>query len=269
MDRELLRRIDAYLDAVPRPSSRVETIGPFTLFVQRLEGWPYYARPTPGTRAITAADVAAVRDRQRHLGVPEELEWVVELAPDLEEAARRTGLEVLHHPLMHLDRDAVRSVPPPPGVEVRLAVPEDDLAALHGVVALAFSVPGTRAGAQGHAEAAELSAQAGDDLLALVADRMRRALTVTAVALVDGRPVAAGSHNPIDDATEIVGVGTLPAFRRRGIGAAVTSALVRDALQRDVTTVLLSAGDDDVARVYGRVGFLTVGTAGAAQPPPP
>lgn len=33
MDPELLGRIDAYLDAVPRASARAEIIGPFTLFV--------------------------------------------------------------------------------------------------------------------------------------------------------------------------------------------------------------------------------------------
>jgi GNAT superfamily N-acetyltransferase len=267
MDLELLRRIDAYLDAVPRPTSRVETIGPFAVFVQRLAGWPYYARPTPGATSVSATDVAAVRDRQRELGVPEEFEWVHELVPALEAAAREAGLEVVRHPLMLLDRNDVRRVPPPPGAEIRLATPQDDLATLHGVVALAFSVPGTEVGSQDHAEAARIAAEAGPDLLVLVEDRMRRELTVTAVALVEGRPVAAGSHNPIGDATEIVGVGTLPAFRRRGLGAAVTSALVEDALGRGATTILLSAGDEEIARVYERVGFRVVGTAAAAQPP--
>jgi ribosomal protein S18 acetylase RimI-like enzyme len=161
---------------------------------------------------------------------------------------------------MHLDRREVRALRLPPGVEVRLASPEDDLAELHGVAALAFSVPGTAVGTEGHDEA-------GPDLLALVEDRMRRELTITAIALVDGRVVAVGSHNPIGDATEIVGVGVLPTHRRRGLGAAVTAALVRDALARGTTTVVLSAGDEEVSRVYARVGFRVVGTAGAASPP--
>jgi predicted GNAT family acetyltransferase len=61
-------------------------------------------------------------------------------------------------------------------------------------------------------------------------------------------------------------VACLPAFRRRGLGAAVTSLLVRDALGRGVTTVCMSADDADVERLYSRLGFVTVGAVGAAEP---
>jgi hypothetical protein len=42
--------------------------------------------------------------------------------------------------------------------------------------------------------------------------------------------------------------------------------LVADATQRGVSTVFLSAGSDDVARMYSRVGFERVGTACIAAP---
>jgi predicted GNAT family acetyltransferase len=103
--------------------------------------------------------------------------------------------------------------------------------------------------------------------LAFIRERILRGHTVMAVAELDGHPASVGSHNPVGDATEIVGVGTLPAFRRRGIGAAVTSILVEDAFGRGISVVLLSAGDDAVARVYARLGFRVVGTAGAAAAP--
>ena len=54
--------------------------------------------------------------------------------------------------------------------------------------------------------------------------------------------------------------------RRRGLGAAVTAALVDDARRGGADIVFLSAGSDDIARVYGRLGFERVGTAGLAQP---
>ncbi|MGZ5345586.1 MAG: GNAT family N-acetyltransferase, partial [Actinomycetota bacterium] len=76
-DLTLLRRIDAYLDAVPRSAVRTEAVGPFTLFVQEGNGWRYYARPTPGAEAFTPSDVESVRARQRELGQPEAIEWVV------------------------------------------------------------------------------------------------------------------------------------------------------------------------------------------------
>jgi predicted GNAT family acetyltransferase len=78
--------------------------------------------------------------------------------------------------------------------------------------------------------------------------------------------LSSGQHNPLGDTTEIVGVGTLPAARRQGLAAAVTAGLLADAREHGATTVFLSAGDDDVARIYGRLGFTTVGTALIAEP---
>jgi predicted GNAT family acetyltransferase len=60
---------------------------------------------------------------------------------------------------------------------------------------------------------------------------------------------------------EIVGVATLPAVRRQGLGGAVTALLVEHALSIGVETVFLSAASDDVARVYERLGFRRTGTA--------
>ncbi|MEV7064572.1 GNAT family N-acetyltransferase [Streptomyces collinus] len=78
--------------------------------------------------------------------------------------------------------------------------------------------------------------------------------------------LSAGQHQPLAGVSEIVGVGTLPAARRRGLACAVTAALGADARSRGAATVFLSAGDDDVARVYARLGFRRVGTALIAEP---
>jgi len=61
-------------------------------------------------------------------------------------------------------------------------------------------------------------------------------------------------------------VGTLPAARRQGLGAAVATALARDALEHGAEIVFVSAGSATIARVYGHVGFHRVGTAGIAEP---
>jgi predicted GNAT family acetyltransferase len=90
-----------------------------------------------------------------------------------------------------------------------------------------------------------------------------------AAAVVEGVPVGVGSHQPVGTVSEVVGVATLPAFRRRGIAAALTSLLVEDALGRGVRTLFLSAGDAAVARIYERVGFRQLGTACIAVPPRP
>ncbi len=60
----------------------------------------------------------------------------------------------------------------------------------------------------------------------------------------------------------------LPQARRRGVGAALTAALVDDARALGVGTVFLSAGSQRVADVYARVGFEWVATACTAEPVP-
>src|SRR5204862_7882163 len=91
---ELLRRIDAYLDAVPRAACRTEAIGPFTLFVNESSGWRYYARPTPGAGPVTAEDVLRVRERERQVGMPEAIEWVRDLVPSVGPASGDAGPQV-------------------------------------------------------------------------------------------------------------------------------------------------------------------------------
>jgi predicted GNAT family acetyltransferase len=134
--------------------------------------------------------------------------------------------------------------------------------AANAVAAVGFGNPGTAAGTAG---VAERDAAAAPDEADHVRNRIRRGLTFVAVAEDGTGPIAVGSSQPVDGVTEIVGVATLPAARRRGIGAAVTSALVTDARSRGVDLVFLSAGSADVARVYARVGFRRVGTACVAE----
>src|SRR2546428_63043 len=63
-------------------------------------------------------------------------------------------------------------------------------------------------------------------VLAAQQERLQAGQTIMAAAWVAGQPVGIGSHQPVESVTEIVGVGVLPAFRRRGIAAALTSRLV-------------------------------------------
>ena len=56
----------------------------------------------------------------------------------------------------------------------------------------------------------------------------------------DYGPVAVGTRQPVGAVAEIVGVATLPAVRRQGLGGAVTGALVEHALAHGVETVFLS-----------------------------
>ena len=266
-DIEVIERIDAFCDAVPRGRARAEEHGPLVLFVPTGPGWPYYARPLRGTRApITAAAVRRVRARQRELIIPESFEWIEQAAPDMALAAAEGGLEVQPHPLLVLG-EPVPLPPLPAGISARIIAPDDpELHHVWAVPSVAFGNPGTGTGEAGAAERDKIAADHDAGTMEMLRERLRSSQSVLAAAFGPDGPVAAGSCQTVGDVAEITGVGVLPAYRRLGLGAAVTAALAADALDRGITTVFLSATDSAVARVYQRIGFRLVGTAMIAEP---
>jgi len=270
---EVIERIDAFCDVVPRRRARADAFGPLVLFVPTGPGWPYYARPRRGPRTpVTAADVRAVRARQRELIIPESFEWIEQVAPEMAAAASEAGLDVHRHPLMVLsaappDRPPAGRPALPPGVTVRVVPPEDaELDRVWAVPAVAFGHPGTAAGEAGVQERDKIAADYDGGTIEMLRERLRSGHSVVAAAFGPDGPLAAGSYQAVDGVAEITGVGVLPSSRRQGLGAAVTALLARDALDRGVATVFLSASDDAVARVYARIGFREVGVAMIAEP---
>ena len=100
-----------------------------------------------------------------------------------------------------------------------------------------------------------------------LSDHIRREMTLMAVLESGDGVIAVASCKPVGKLAEIMGVATLPSERRRGLGAAVTALLTSHLFAQGVETVLLSAEDEKVARIYEKIGFHRVGTAGAAQKP--
>jgi ribosomal protein S18 acetylase RimI-like enzyme len=270
-DVTVLERLERCYDAIPRVGGAVvEAVGPFELFLRQGPGWQYYARPRLGSGSVTAADVEAVRSRQRALGAPEAIEWVVDVTPSLQAAAEEAGLPVLLAPLMVLDPTALSHG----SDNAFLLDPDDpsfaDLYAVSTAVAqLGFGSPGVLPGAVGPAErdAAASARPVEPDLLEFVAAGLRSGTKAEAVVRVPGDGIVArGAFQSAVGAAEIVGVATLPSARRQGHGAAVSALLARVALERGNDLVFLSAMDEDVARMYASVGFRRVGTAGIAEP---
>lgn len=282
-DAALLTRLESFYDAVPRTGARVENLGPLRLFVREGAGWPFYARPasTRGkvTHDVTVQDVVRVRERQRELGVPEAFEWVHDLAPSLSVAAEGSGLPVHLCPLLVFEGASAAQPEHSAtldGLRVEVATPDDgDLAAVEAVAHVGFGASiGTRTGPQGTAERDVRARDTRPEPIERLRGGLRDGSAVRVVARGPEGPVAVGGYQRADVAepggvvgvAEIVGVATLPAFRRRGLGAAVTSVLTSEAMRRGHSTVFMSAQDDDVARVYERVGFRRIGTAGLAEP---
>jgi predicted GNAT family acetyltransferase len=146
---------------------------------------------------------------------------------------------------------------------------DPELAHYQRVAAIAFAHPGGRAEA-GEAPPDPFPGAAART--AVLRERIAAGRTVMMVAVEDGEPVAVGSHQPVavegTEISEVVGVATLPRLRGRGLGAGVASALVAHA-RETADMVFLAAGDDDVARVYERIGFARIATTGVADRRPP
>jgi GNAT superfamily N-acetyltransferase len=74
---------------------------------------------------------------------------------------------------------------------------------------------------------------------------------------IDGEIAGIGTMSAGTD--ELVGIGTLPEFRRRGIAAAISAALVAEHFARGAKLAWLSAGDEIALKTYEKIGFEVVG----------
>lgn len=269
---EVLERIDAFCDALPRQRATAEAIGPLVLFVPNGPGWPYYARPlrprSPAdTAPVTVADVRRVRARQRELLIPESFEWIRQAAPGMAAAASGAGLDVHEHPLMLLS-SLVPPRPLPPRITVRIVSPDDpELVLAWATPGVAFGHPGMEVGRAGVTERDKVAANHDASIIGLLRERLESGESVLAAAIGPNGPLAAGSYQLAGGVAEITGVGVLPASRRRGLGTAVTATLAAHAAASGAEIVFLSATDESVARVYCRLGFRRIGTAMIADPP--
>jgi GNAT superfamily N-acetyltransferase len=262
----LLDLIERYHAAAPLPDGRIETVGALDVPVVA-PAWPYPARPRPGGGRVSADDVRAAVALQQEHDLPVALEWIWERSAGTAASARQAGLTVEDMPLLVQD-DPVELLLPY-GVRLYLVGAEDpQLPRYQRLVEVAFASPGTEA--RGGATAVEERVEAGPRTEVL-RERIATGRTVMMVAMDDGEPVAVGAHHPLDvdgtEVTEVTGVATLPRLRGRGLGAGLTSALAEHA-RETADLVFLTAGDDDVARVYERVGFAWIGTTGVADRQP-
>ncbi len=255
-----LEQVDRYCDAVPRPLAVVEEHGPLRLFVPS-GGHAWYARPS-GAGQVGPAHLRVVLERQRALGLPLAVEWVGGRPDGLDVLCEAAGLRVHRYPLLVGRPDELRSAGPVMA-DVRMLGPDDDVGAAAAVADLGFANPGTAVGGAG-LEAVD-AARPEPEQVRLQRQRLTAGRPAVAAAFVDGRLVSRGGHTREGVLSEVTGVATLPAFRRRGLGAAVTAVLAGDAVRRGARLVWLSADSADVARVYERLGFRHLGWSGVAE----
>lgn len=81
------------------------------------------------------------------------------------------------------------------------------------------------------------------------------------LAKLNGEPVGAGSLQlPYNGIAEVAGIATLTDHRRRGIASAMTSTIAQQAFDTGLDTLFIMAADQNVRRIYARLGFEDCGT---------
>jgi ribosomal protein S18 acetylase RimI-like enzyme len=232
-----------------RPAAR--EVGGFVVGFDPSTTSPYvnYATPFPGAEP-TDRDVADLIAAFRERGLRPRLEFAPDAAPVVEPALRRAGFgtEAVHAYLVCTP--ATLAVPGPgPGsadpVEVEAPATRADYTAIDLALSEAFG--GEWAPSPEGAARLRRTEEGGG------AVRFVRA---------PGGGCAGGAicSAPAEGTAELAGVGTLPAYRGRGIAGAVTAALAGTMFARGARSVWLEYSGEGSRRVYERVGFRPGGT---------
>ena len=184
------------------------------------------------------------------------VEFVEEYAPELGAALRAAGfVEVARKDLLACTPEGFRPVTPVPDLTVDTVDATSPAAAWrenYETNAAAFDGPGVP--------------PAGEDAI----ERFRQELVEGRgfTARLGGRAAGAGMLTPpLDGLAELVGVGTLEPFRRRGVASTLTAAAIRTAFERGLGVVFLTTDDPVARRVYERIGFRPAATVRAYAAP--
>lgn len=171
---------------------------------------------------------------------------------DLNDAAEAGGwLMAIQVPAM-VCRSAVPDRPLPAGASIRRADPLADIDAFRAVVREGFASDDDEIAAADTVFSSPAALDMPD--------------TVAIIASIDGRDAAAAMVNVIDRMGYVGWVGTLPAFRRRGLGELVSRAATNAAFERGADIVALEASPMAVP-LYSRLGYETVGIDRIWLPP--
>ena len=240
-----LGRIQSYL-RVAAPRGRDHSrVGPFLATFNRETDNPYLNYAIPDDDAVpTPEDVAGLIAAYRDAERKPRLEYIPAVAPGVEEALLRAGFEVeARTPLMVYEP----SGPPPAvpdGIELIAPATEDEL----------------RAAAAVQWEAYEESGPVAEHAVT----GLRRTLEAGGIVVLardaeTGEPAGAGlCTGPHAGSTELAAVGVRPAFRRRGIAAAMVGWLAARAAEQGAENVFLMAESEAEARIYARAGFRAI-----------
>ncbi len=245
-----ITRLQAYLRHSAHRQYDAVSVPPFTLFFHPTDDLVYFNyaipdQPTPGDPVQDLREpLAALRAAFAAHGRQPRFEFIAEFAPDLAPALHAAGfVEGARQQLMICTPDTYRDAPTVAGLTITTLSANSPLAG-----ALDFLTT-QRQGFDPADQTTATQQQAQQCLQELQNN-------AAFLARLDGQPVGVGMYTaPFDAITEVVGIATREAFRRRGIGAAITGRAVQAAFTQGATIACLTAADERAGRLYERVGF--------------
>ncbi len=229
-----------------RSSPVVEQAGPFTCFFNLSDAAHYanYAVPTRLPLENLESGLDALLEMFAEYERRPRLEYIEAIAPTLEAALTRRGFMVESRTiLMVCTPHTLIPAPAVAGLSLEILDAESSLAQFCDYIFVQECAFGEKNHAEIHPSQAEVF-------------RERYGGMVKALARLESLPVGVGLlTHPLDGITEAAGIGTLPAYRGRGIAAAVTAAIARRGFENGLAQVFLTAANERAGRVYQRVGF--------------
>ncbi|MEU4802654.1 GNAT family N-acetyltransferase [Actinosynnema sp. NPDC023587] len=225
-----------------------ERIGPFLVRFDEHGDSVFlnYAVPDEGA-APTAADVADLVAAFRARDRTPRLEYLRPF-PAVDAALEAAGFTVDQLlPMMGVERADLVVPDVPEGVELVDATTDDQLAALTVAQHRAFGVDPIPRDAAVERQRSLLDE--GGSLM---------------LALVDGAVVGGGaSTGPRNGLAQVAGIAVVPGHRGRGIASAVCGELTRRVFAAGATPFLETEPDGKAGRLYGPIGYRTIGLSAA------
>jgi ribosomal protein S18 acetylase RimI-like enzyme len=248
----LLRRLELASNRAMSRTRKWVDVGAFRAYFDETSDliWLNYAAPIQilGSETQTKRDVAALKKefkrRQRKL----RFEFIESLWPGLGTMLRTSGLRLeAAQPLMICSPATARRKKPA-DIRIQPLNENDQDGVLDTFVQLSASAFGRDCPPH---ELAEQRTRLRIELHA----GARRAV----MGWIENHPAGVAALSPTESAGELVGVATLPKFRRRGVASSLSSHLTLDHFHRGGQVVWLSAEDAAAQAMYRTIGFTDAG----------
>jgi GNAT superfamily N-acetyltransferase len=250
-DLPLVRRLEPDLATLVTFGDAIEvvTAGPFHALLSRQTDWANFVMPfdAQATATEVAEALRELRPRYAEAGRPLRVQFKQPLYPALAPMLEQAGMRLCgRERLMLCTRSRFRPMAAA-AVQVRrmsASDPEHDSAAYQHIWSEALG---------------DGSWRPTPEAITAFRTELEGQSHCAPLATLNGEPVGTGFAAVYGESAEIMRIATVPAARRRGVAASVTSFLVRHAFDAGATLAYLTTLNPDAERVYARLGFQVAG----------